>query len=105
MSWNDTNERRKVKKQIVVHSINNSDESLCVDIFQRDDNSFGFEEYRRDPETNEGWYKVGFFEQSIFSSEGEAYKNACKHVVWLDEERLRWLKDKMTLERERGLES
>ena len=74
-----------MKKQIVVRSINNNDESRCVDIFQREDNSFGFEEYRRDIETNEGWYKVGFFEDSIFSSEEEAYKNACKHVVWLNE--------------------
>ena len=75
-------------KKIVVRSINNSDESRCVDIFQREDNSFGFEEYRRDPETNEGWYKVGFFGESKFSSEEEAYKNACKHVVWLNEEGL-----------------
>ena len=72
-----------MKKQFVVRSINNSDESRCVDIFQREDNSFGFEEYRRDSETNEGWYKVGFFGYSIFSSEDEAYKNAFKNVFWL----------------------
>ena len=76
-----------VKKQIVVRSINNYNQSICVDIFQRDDNSFGFEEFRRDSETNEGWYKIGFFGDSIFSSEEEAYKNACRHVVWLTEER------------------
>ena len=70
--------------QFVILSINNCDESLCVDIFQREDNTFGFEEYRRDSETNEGWYKVGFFEDNIFSSEDEAYKNACKSVVWLN---------------------
>ena len=73
-----------LKKQIVVLSINNSDESRCVDIFQREDGSFGFEEYRRDPETNEGWYKVGFFGNSIFSSEEEAQKNACKFIIWLN---------------------
>ena len=71
-----------MKKQIVVRSINNSDESRCVDIFQREDNSFGFEEYRRDTETNEGWYKVGFFSDNFFSSEDEAYKTAFKNVFW-----------------------
>ena len=76
-----------MKKQFVVRSINNSDESRCVDIFQREDNSFGFEEYRRDSETNEGWYKVGFFGDSIFSSEDETYKNAFKNVFWLNEKR------------------
>ena len=84
LSGNNINENYIVKKKIVVRSINNADESLCLDIFQREDNTFGFEEYRRDSETNEGWYKVGFFGDNIFSSEEEAYKNACKSVVWLN---------------------
>ena len=33
-------------KKFVIRSINNSDQSLCVDIFKRNDNTFGFEEYR-----------------------------------------------------------
>ena len=57
-----------------------------MNIFQREDNSFGFKEYRRDPETNEGWYKVGFFSASIFSSEDKAYKTAFKNIFWLNEE-------------------
>ena len=84
MSGNNINENYIVKKKVVVRSINNTDVSLCVDIFQREDNTFGFEEYRRDLETNEGWYKVGFFGDIIFSSEEEAYNNACKSVVWLN---------------------
>ena len=84
LSGNNINENYIVKKKIVVRSINNADKSLCVDVFQREDNTFGFEEYRRDSETNEGWYKVGFFGDNIFSSEEEAYKNACKSVVWLN---------------------
>ena len=73
-----------MKLIIVVRSLNFRVKSLCVDVFQREDNTFGFEEYRRDSETNEGWYKVGFFGDNIFSSEDEAYKNACKSVVWLN---------------------
>ena len=52
-------------KKFVVRSINNSDQSLCVDIFKRKDNTFGFEEYRRDKETHEGWYKVNIYGQNI----------------------------------------
>ena len=86
LSGNNINENYIVKKKIVVRSINNADESLCLDIFQREDHTFGFEEYRRDLETNEGWYKIGFFGDDIFSSEEEAYKKACKNVVWLNEQ-------------------
>ena len=70
-------------KKFVVRSINNSDQSLCVDIFKRKDNTFGFEEYRRDKETHEGWYKVNMYGQNIYLTENEAFANACKCVHWL----------------------
>ena len=73
-----------MKKKVVVRSINNFDKSRCIDIFKREDNSFGYEEYRRDLESNEGWYKVGFLEQLIFTNEEEAYTNACKNIMWLN---------------------
>ena len=72
-------------KKYVIRSINNSDQSLCVDIFKRNDNTFGFEEYRRDKETYEGWYKVKMYEHNIYLTEKEAFSNACKHVHWLRE--------------------
>ena len=72
-----------MKKNVVVRSINNFEKSRCVDIFKRDNNSFGYEEYRRDSETNEGWYKVGFLDHLIFADEEDAYKNACKNIKWL----------------------
>ena len=72
-------------KKFVIRSINNSDQSLCVDIFKRNDNTFGFEEYRRDKETYEGWFKVNSYEHNIYSTEKEAFINACKYVHWLEE--------------------
>ena len=72
-------------KKFVIRSINNSDQSLCVDIFKRNDNTFGFEEYRRDKETYEGWYKVKMYEHNIYLTEKEAFSNACKYVHWLRE--------------------
>ena len=72
-----------MKKKVVVLSINNFDKSRCIDIFKREDNSFGYEEYRRDLETNEGWYTVGFLEHLKFTNEEEAYTNACNNILWL----------------------
>ena len=57
---------------------------LCVDIFQREDKTFGFEEYRRDKETNEGWYKINSYGNEVYSTEQKAYRHACKNVPWLD---------------------
>ncbi|MEM9062670.1 MAG: hypothetical protein AAGD13_19590 [Pseudomonadota bacterium] len=57
----------------------------CVDIFQRPDGSWGFEEYRRDPEDGRGWYRIGHFGDARFES-GEAALDAAQGVVgWLPE--------------------
>ncbi len=72
-----------MKKQFVIRSINNSDESLCVDIFQREDNTFGFDEFRRDKETNEGWYKIQSYGHNVYLTEQEAYNHACEKILWL----------------------
>ena len=56
----------------------------CVDIFQRPDDSFGFEEYRRDPEDGSGWFPVGGFAERRFTSAGEAETAAKKAVAWLE---------------------
>ena len=74
-----------MKKQFIVCSINNSDQSQCVDIFKRKDNTYGFEEYRRDKETYEGWYKIHSYEQDVYLSEQEALTSAYKNVSWLKE--------------------
>ena len=75
-------------RSVVVRSINSNDKTRCVDIFRRKDDSFGFEEYRLDPETNEGWYKIGFFEESIFfTSAIDAYNSACEIIRWLNDEK------------------
>ena len=42
LSGNNINENYIVKKKIVVRSINNADKRLCVDVFQIEDNTFGF---------------------------------------------------------------
>tara|TARA_A100001015_G_C14604560_1_gene561760 strand:+ start:80 stop:331 length:252 start_codon:yes stop_codon:yes gene_type:complete len=74
-----------MKKQTVVRSINNSDQSQCIDIFKRKDNTYGFEEYRRDKETYEGWYKVHSYGHYVYLSEQEALTSAYKNISWLKE--------------------
>ena len=46
--------------------------------------ALGFEEYRKDPEANEGWFKIGFFEKvTEFASEDDAFDEACEIIPWL----------------------
>ena len=72
-------------KPIVVTSINAPGESRCVDIFERPDGSFGFEEFRRDSEDARGWFPVGFFAEQVFESAEAALAEARRRVSWLNE--------------------
>jgi hypothetical protein len=70
----------------VVRSIELRGQEMCVDIFLRPDGSFGFEEYRRDPEDQGGWFAVGLFGSQVFSSESDALGAARARIRWLDEQ-------------------
>ena len=73
------------QKNLVLKSINNDDQSRCVDIFLRDDNTVGFEEFRRDIEDNRGWFPIGFFSKRVFESQSDALDEAVVKVKWLKE--------------------
>jgi hypothetical protein len=72
-------------KNLVVKSINAAGEVRCVDIFRRPDNTFGFEEYRRDVEDQRGWFAIGFYSDKTFETEGTALIAAVGSVSWLKE--------------------
>ena len=55
----------------------------CVDVFSRPDGTFGFEEFRRDPEDMGAWTPVGYCSDREFSSQGEALAAAREAVPWL----------------------
>ncbi len=57
---------------------------ICVDIFQRPDGTFGFDEYRRDAEDNRGWFSIGHHGGRVFETEDMALSDARKSVAWLD---------------------
>jgi hypothetical protein len=55
----------------------------CVDVFVRPDGTFGFEEFRRDPEDMGAWTPVAYFSNREFRSEVEALSAARQAVPWL----------------------
>ena len=70
-------------KNKVLHSINQEGELRCVDVFLRPDGTFGFEEFRRDPEDGRGWFPVGFYAEQSFGSPTDALEAAKTRVSWL----------------------
>ncbi len=69
----------------VLASLENSYGDYCVDIFTREDGSFGFEEYRRDPEDGR-WRSLNRYSSLVFGSERDAAAQAKIHVSWLTSE-------------------
>ncbi len=74
---------RTVVKPRVVDSILNSSGEHCTDIFCRDDGSFGFEEYRRDPEDGRGWFALHRFGDLVFATQEAALADARSRIAWL----------------------
>jgi hypothetical protein len=67
----------------VTRSIETPDGGRCVDLFRRSDATYGFEEYRRDPEDGSGWFPIGFHAQAVFPTETAALAEARLRVAWL----------------------
>jgi hypothetical protein len=57
----------------------------CVDIFVRPDGTFGFEEFRRDPEDMGAWTAVAYYSAREFGTQAEALSAARDAVPWLPE--------------------
>lgn len=66
----------------VLASLENPYGDYCVDIFVREDGSFGFEEYRKDPEDGR-WRSLHRYAGLVFGSQPEATAQATTHVPWL----------------------
>ena len=67
----------------VVASFNSPAGDHCVDIFVRDDGSFGFEEYRRDAEDLSGWFPLNRYSSQVFASDQAALAQAKATVAWM----------------------
>ncbi len=68
---------------VVFDSIENDDANRCVDLFLRPDGSFGFEEFRRDPEDAGIWTPVQYYSDATYPSRDAALAAATHAVAWL----------------------
>ena len=71
-------------KNKVHHSFEAPGGSVCVDIFERPDGSWGIEEYRRDAEDGRGWYVTGFLGGTRYGDRESAISSAESLVPWFD---------------------
>lgn len=73
------------KDKVVMRSIEAPGGQLCVDLFRRADGSWGWAEYRRDPEDGRGWQDAGSVGADGFVDERAALEGACANVQWLSD--------------------
>jgi len=66
----------------VISSIQTFDGDRCVDIFVRPNGTFGYEEFRKDPEDLGAWTPLHYFSDREFSNEDEAVDAARRSVSW-----------------------
>ena len=78
--------RRIDKSWLVFASIENPQHDRCVDLFRRPDRTFGFEEFRRDPEDAGEWTPVRYASAASHATAEDAFDAAAKAVAWLAEE-------------------
>lgn len=72
-----------VPKVTIMDSIENSERNRCVDIFRRADGSFGFEEWRREPEEPGRWFRARYHSHEVFDSPRATLVAARASVAWL----------------------
>ena len=77
--------RRIDESWIVFDSVENRDHDRCVDLFERPDGSFGFEEFRRDVEDAGVWTPVQYFSSLAYPSKAAAARAAAAAVIWFVE--------------------
>ena len=76
--------RRLDKSWTVFRSIENDDHDRCVDLFERPDRMFGFEEFRRDVEDAGMWTPVSFYSGLTYDTCDAVLEAALKTVIWLE---------------------
>jgi hypothetical protein len=72
------------KSWMVLASHLNDEANRCVDIFSRPNGTFGFEEFRRDPEDMGAWTPVSYFSHREYPTESDAITAAKLALTWLN---------------------
>ncbi|HSN01886.1 MAG TPA: hypothetical protein VLS91_00210 [Acidimicrobiales bacterium] len=68
---------------LVLTSYENSEADRCVDLFSRPNGTFGFEEFRRDPEDMGAWTPISYHSGHEYPSRVAALDDARRIVPWL----------------------
>ena len=69
----------------VIATLHNDDAHRCVKIIRQPDGTFGFSEFRRDPEDAGGWTLVKDNSCGTYASQAQALAAAEDEVAWLQE--------------------
>ncbi len=67
----------------VLSSYQTFDATHCVDVFSRPNGTFGFEEFRLDPEDMGAWTPISYHSGHEYSSKADALRAARGVVSWL----------------------
>ena len=78
-------------RSTVLASFETADGTQCVDVFRREDGTFGFEQYRSESDGPSRWRSLGKYSQLSFASGDEALGLAKQRVPWLSQTEVwRW---------------
>ena len=75
--------QRLDRSWIVHRSVENDEHDRCVDLFERPDGSWGYEEFRRDVEDAGRWTPVQYYSGLVYASREDALAAAMRSVGWL----------------------
>jgi hypothetical protein len=67
----------------VITTLHNDDAHRCVKIIKGSDGTFGFKEFRRDPEDAGGWTLVSDTPPAIYATQEQATAAARAGIGWL----------------------
>jgi hypothetical protein len=67
----------------VLASFEDEHRSHCVDVFIRENGTFGFEEFRSDSDGGGRWQSLSRYSHLAFASGESALEEALRHVGWL----------------------
>ena len=74
---------RLEKSWVVRASYQTPEADRCVDVFARPDGTFGFEEFRRDPEDIGAWTAASYYSRQEYPTVDAARTAAREAVPWL----------------------
>jgi len=79
---NSQKPEQRRSRPVVLTSREDSDGFRCVDVFVRADETFGFKEFRRDPEDAGQWTLVGDFSRLVYPTKDDALRAAAENISW-----------------------